>query len=219
MNTTDLGLGTYSATIAVSSDNADNSPQTIPVTYSVVGGPNIVVINDLAHQVRGSTIEMRALITNDRAVQTIVVPLVLRNESGEAFVTAVKPAFRERLALPGGPLTDIVFANHYHSEDGTCKSGKTGGFGTVTYTKDTTSHAVSSSPVAYLFSRGSTLIGDLVQGTDSTGSLLLEVTLNNESGCFVVDTTCTNPANHLLFVDTSNQAVPVSFRFGRVCID
>ena len=43
VNTTDLSVGPHNATITVFSTNADNSPQTIHVTYTITGPPHIVL--------------------------------------------------------------------------------------------------------------------------------------------------------------------------------
>jgi hypothetical protein len=43
----------------------------------------------------------------------------------------------------------------------------------------------------------------------------MEHLLDREVGCFVIDTTCVDPANHLLFSDVHNADMQVTFQTGR----
>jgi hypothetical protein len=65
-------------------------------------------------------------------------------------------------------------------------------------------YPVISSPEALFFTRGKILGPDLPAGTDgSSPQILLTVDVNGNVGTFEIDTTCTNPGNHLIFATST----------------
>jgi len=149
-------------------------------------------------------VQIPALLTNDVTIRTVVAPFVVRTVSGGAFITSLKIAYADRLPTGSGqPLSDLIINNIFLNEDGTCKGGQPGGFGTIAFS-DTMPHAIATSPVGLLASRVRIFGATLPPGTDATGSIVLTVDVNSNQGYFEVDSTCANPANHLLFIDASN---------------
>lgn len=175
---------------------------------------NTVVIPSQTFNGGETGVEIRALLTNDVTCRTVAVPFVFRNVQGGAFITSLKIGYAERLDVSTGVLSEINITNTYDTEDGSCKGGAPGGFGTAVFS-DTLPHPVSSSPVAFLLFRSKIFSDTLGTGADAVGSIRMVVDLNANQGQFIVDTTCADPANHLLFVDGStNTPIPPVFTMG-----
>ncbi|MBD3299208.1 MAG: T9SS type A sorting domain-containing protein [candidate division Zixibacteria bacterium] len=179
-----------------------------------------------------STVDVRVKFTNDVEIATIVCPLMIRSDSANGFGALTAPTgltirWRERLVLPGGALNQIVINNTYGDEatngpddNGTCKSAQPGGFKAPICDQDTIvdPSCFEGLPMAVLCFR-QVILGDQMEaGSDTEGSVLLEMTVNDVEGCFVIDTTCTNPANHLVYVQFGGAQVAVDFTAGYVCV-
>ncbi len=148
-------------------------------------------------------VEIRALITNDIEIKGLVVPLAFRTVAGAVSITSLRLTFRERLAAGNPELTPIQVSNIYAEENGSCKDGQPGGFGTFTF-DDTLAHVITNMPVGLLYVRNSLFQPPLPPGSDTDGSLNMIVDVNAGPGQFEVDTTCTDPANHLAFIRESD---------------
>ena len=182
------------------------------------GGDGSAIVVSSVSATRGQQgVTIPVLMTNDIAVRGILLPLVLRSIDAGAYVTSLKLTFGDRLP-PDGLLSDVKFTNQYGSEDGTCKTNQPGGFGTISF-RDTLAHAVGGSPVGVFFTRQRIIADDLPPGTDNTGSFLLTVDVTNVAGRFEIDSTCTNPSNHLLFVTPEIKGVVPSFTKGTITIE
>jgi hypothetical protein len=157
-------------------------------------------------------IELRVSLVNDVTLRTVAVPLAFRTVEGSAYMTSLKSAWGDRLPESfGQPLSSIVFVNTYYTEDGTCKDGFPGGFGTIAQ-NDTLDHPVPGSPIAVLFFRSKLISDVLPPGADTVGSMRLEFDLGPGQGSFEIDSNCVNPANHLLLIDNSdNQGIVPEF--------
>lgn len=164
---------------------------------------NSVVIPSQSLDPNETGVEVRVQITNDLDIKGVVVPLAFRTIAGTVSVTSIQLTFRERLAAGLPELTPIAVTNIYSDEDGTCKGGQPGGFATIAFT-DTLQHAVSFSPLGVLFVRNSLFSPPLTPGSDAIGSLNMIIDVDAGPGQFEVDTTCTNPANHLSFIRNSD---------------
>ncbi|GAB4316774.1 MAG: hypothetical protein Kow0074_04920 [Candidatus Zixiibacteriota bacterium] len=175
---------------------------------------NSVVVPSKSIDPNATGVEIRAKITNDLAIKGLAVPLVFRTVAGNASITSLQLTFRERLA-PGLPeLTPIEVTNIYSEENGTCKANQPGGFGTIAFI-DTLPHAITFSPVGVMFVRNKLFSPPLPPGADSVGSLNMIVDVNGGPGQFEVDTTCTNPANHLLYIsDATTEPLDPEFTKG-----
>lgn len=162
-----------------------------------------------------TNVEVRIKLVNDLTLRNIGVPLAIRTVEGAAFITELKSAWDDRLVEdPAFPLSAIVFLNTYFAEDGICKDGQPGGFGTISFS-DTLPHAIPASPVGILFQRGKLFGGELPPGSDVDGSLRLIFDVTTTQGVFEIDTSCANPANHLLFIeDVTNVGVIPDFTKG-----
>jgi hypothetical protein len=141
---------------------------------------------------------IHVIVENAEEVEDLVVPLIIREVSGGAYIKALKLSWAERLAPPFPYLQDVRSTYWYADPDGFCKESQPGGFGTIA-TADNLKHSVNSSPEGVLF-EASTFGGfELPVGTDAVGSMVLTVDVDSALGTFEVDTTCTDPANHLWF--------------------
>jgi len=201
-------------TICVAGCAEDTSTQT---NNGGDGGSNAVVVSSVSATRGQQGVIIPVLLTNDFALRGVLVPLVLRQIDPGAYVTSLKLTFGDRLP-PDGLLRDVAFTNQYSSDDGTCKSGQPGGFGTIS-SRDTLAHAVVGPPLGVLFSRNRIVASDLPPGTDNTGSFLLTVDVTNVAGRFEVNSTCVNPSNHLLFISPEIQGVVPSFTKGTITIE
>jgi len=109
-------------------------------------------------------------------------------------------------------LNDIVVLYEYDTEDGTCKSGSSGGFGTV-------GTVGPSNPDAFMFAKMRLFSSFLPPGTDgATPSIRIDFTTGSSDGYFEIDSTCSNPANHLLFAGDISQAIVPSFTPGVITV-
>ncbi|MBI5866987.1 MAG: PKD domain-containing protein [candidate division Zixibacteria bacterium] len=148
----------------------------------------------------GSTNQTIAIrLTNDAPVRQLVVPLVIRSVTAGTSISSLKLGVSERLT---GSAPQISVLNQYASGEGSCKSGNAGGYSTIAF-NDGESHPVTASPMAVLFAQGWLFGGGFAAGSDVSGSLVMTVDVNSTPGIIEIDTTCTNPGNHLLFVPLS----------------
>lgn len=157
----------------------------------------------------GVTIAIKAV--NDANIRNIVLPLAIRSITPGAFITAVQPVYGDRLpTASGSPISEILITNQYADENGNCKAGQPGGFGTIAFS-DGASHPVAGAPEGILMVRGKIFGSALPPGSDVTGSFGLIVDVTMSQGQFEIDTTCANPANHFLFVEdgTNRPILPV----------
>lgn len=157
--------------------------------YAMASDDSVVVSSrNVANGAAGATIPIR--IVNTQPLQSLVVPLVIRSVTPGAFVTSLALSFEERLRSTA--LNTFRRLNQYAEAEG-C------GFSTVTY-NDSLAHPVSTSPRGLLFFGTMVNHDPLTVGADATGSLMLTVSVTTNQGTFEIDTACTDPANHLMFV-------------------
>ena len=180
---------------------------------------NSVVVASLTAAPGEKGVIIPVLVTNDTELRGVNVPLVLRQTAPGAFVTSLQLTFGDRMPA-NGALTDVRFTNLYFAEDGTCKSNQSGGFASIAFS-DTLEHTVNGSPAAVLFARHRIAGPNLAPGTDNSGSFILTVDVSATRGKFEIDTTCANPANHLLYVttDADRPAIIPAFTKGTVTIE
>jgi len=162
-------------------------------------------------------------ITNDVPLKSITIPLVIRGWSSEG-PASVQLTFSQRLS--GSALADVRTTNLYFTADGSCQSAGSAGFGTADFA-DTLTHPVPVVPLGVLFHAATLGTDYLPIGADtddpnnwySDGSLYLTMTFNSLWTYLDIDTTCTDPSNHLLFIDASDQAIVPQFSTGYGIID
>lgn len=158
-------------------------------------------------------------LINNQQVRVVSVPLIIRAVTSGTRITSMTMSFQERLPLGAGqPLAEIPHSSQFADEDGNCKNDNPGGFGLVTH-DDTLAHPVTALPEGSLFFRAAVTGATLPAGKDSLGSFLLTVDVDTAVGAFEIDTSCTDPANHLLYVmsPTAN-AIPV-FQPGLIVVE
>ena len=166
---------------------------------------------------KGETgVRIPVYITNDVDVKGIIVPLALRELTPGAFITSMTMSFEDRLP-PTGPLATINFRNQYAEEDGSCKSDLPGGFGTITSATGGPNPVVAS-PEGVLFVRQRLFPPDLPPGADVTGSYVMTVDVTSVDGTFEIDTTCADPASHILYVLLDNTGLIPDFTKGVITI-
>jgi hypothetical protein len=155
----------------------------------------------------GAGTDVGVFMSNDVSIRQIIVPLAIRAVSTypSAITASYNPA--GRIPEPGPALDGTSFLNYTDVEDGNCKQGLPGGFNAGISNATTQSYTVPSpsDPDAILFARGIIIGGALAAGDDgATPSMVIRVTCPNgvaDGSTFTIDTTCTDPANHLLMVD------------------
>ncbi len=175
---------------------------------------NTVDIPDVSVPPGSTDVEIPILFTNDVELVGIVCPLIIRDVNPGAYPTDLAMRNRERLPNSGA-LSDIKLFNHYDSLNA-IECGV--GFRNIAYQGDTISHPVTANPWGVLFVRNKLFGATLTAGSDSEGSLYLLANVGAADGTFEVDTTCTDPANHLQYVDINNQGFAPSFDKGIVTV-
>jgi outer membrane protein assembly factor BamB len=182
----------------------------------VCTSPNCVEIPNMTVSVNQQDVEIPILIHNFDALRGVVVPLTVETVIGSASITSARMEYRERMI---GVLTEVRVANQYELENGTCKQGNPGGYGTIIggggFGVDL---PVGSMPQGFLFSMNKIFSPELPAGDDVIGSFVLIVDIGPDVGTMVVDTTCANPANHLLFVKSAGEGVYPTFGGGVITV-
>ncbi len=179
-----------------------------------------VVVESKTVSRNATGIRIGIFLTNDVALSNYVIPLEIRSTTGGAFITNMKRSYPTGTRLDG-KLTDINVINWYDGNTiGTCKQGSSGGYTAIINQIQDSLFAVVSPPEAVMFTRGKIFSPALPVGTDgSTPEMVLTVDVNGSNGIFEIDTTCTNPANHLVYAQdiTSTKIIP-SFTKGVIQI-
>jgi len=149
-------------------------------------------------------------LTNSSELTGIVIPLMVR--AIDNYPSALSASKRSDSRLQGhlgnGGIYELDIMN------GACAGGPGTGFGTV-------GSVGPSSPDAFRFSFLDPLSPSLPAGSDiSVPSLEISFTAPTTPGTFEIDTTCTNPDQHLAFFETGNfgEVVP-SFVKGIITVD
>lgn len=177
---------------------------------------NHVSVTSLTVAPGQSNVTVPIFLTNDVPLRVVLVPLMVREISPGAYIrNSVNLAFGDRLT---STLYDLRLAQWRENEDGTCKSGSSGGFGTLT-SGIPPFPGPFNSPSGFMLGAHFIFAAPLLQpGTDATGSLLITLDVTNTPGMFEIDTTCTDPANHLIFVADPIAYIYPTFTKGYVCI-
>jgi VCBS repeat-containing protein len=181
---------------------------------------NSIVVTSLSVEKGATGVVIPVMTSNEEAVRQLVLPLIIREQTPGAFITSLQMEYSERL-LVFGTITGIAFINHYSVPDGTCKDGQPGGFSSITNTGAFSLGPVAvtdGSPEGVLFSRGRTTDSNLQPGSDVDGSIIFTVDVTSVDGAFEIDTTCANPANHLLMIRDAGTAMDVEFTKGVITI-
>ncbi|MBI5869282.1 MAG: hypothetical protein HZB43_13510 [candidate division Zixibacteria bacterium] len=179
------------------------------VTPSPGGPGNSVIVESkkLLAGSAGNTVAIR--LTNNAHVTGIVIPLQLRAITPGAFPTDLKVSIRERI----GAGTIYRFAHQYAVPDGACGGAGTG-FSTITVFNDTSSSHLITGPNWGVLVACGWFFGSMGTGADVSGSVLLTMGVTGAPGTFEIDTACTDPANHLLFVNGQYRSTLPSFTKG-----
>ena len=165
-------------------------------------------------------------IENAEALRKINIPLVIRAGENAAYPTYIRGRYNYSARIEGY-LEEIKFLNGYDNEDGTCKQNQPGGFGTITYPgpgADMTTITTPSDPDALLFNRTAIVGPHLPPGTDFPigsvpPSIIIDVTVAATLGTFEIDTTCVNPASHILIARFDGQpSTPLVFDKGLITV-
>jgi hypothetical protein len=142
-------------------------------------------------------------VTNDRPLIALVVPLKIREVTPGAFITRLALSWGGRL---DSALNDGGAIAQFDTEDYNCHGGGRGFKHIVTKTRNSP-QSVNSSPAAVLFARVGINSPPLSIGSDREPSMRMTVDVTDTPGTFEVDTTCTAPANHLVFAPASDTGI------------
>ncbi len=159
------------------------------------------------HSVTGVEIETKSALSgsvpihiklsNEVSVRRVLLPLEIREVTPGTAITRIRVSYAERLT---GYLTGISTALQFGTPDGNCKSGLSGGYKTATaLMAPNVDVNVGALPVGISIVRGRLTDPALPAGADASGSIILTAFVSGSHGSFEIDTTCTNPANHLAF--------------------
>jgi hypothetical protein len=189
---------------------------TVVLYSSAAWSANSVLVESRTMGAGGIDCPIHVFIDNDNELNGLVVPLVVREVTPGAFVTALKLSWDGRLpAGSGNPLWEIRIASQYAEPDGQCHPG---GFQTQTW-NDTLKHPVASSPEGAIFAAVKIVGPSLQPGVDPSGSLVLTLDVGGTIGTFEVDTTCMDPQNHLQYLDVSGIPFLPSFTKGTITVE
>ncbi|MBI5868011.1 MAG: T9SS type A sorting domain-containing protein [candidate division Zixibacteria bacterium] len=148
-------------------------------------------------------------VANDVILKNIVYPFVIREVTAGCIPDSVLVKRNERLV---DKLTQISILEQKGDALGNCKQATPGGFtGTPKYAFGSADTLVTMDGPAEGFLISIGIITDagnqLAIGSDVTGSILMVLRTPATQGSFEVDTTCTDPANHLQFVGSNNAKI------------
>jgi hypothetical protein len=182
-------------------------------------GANSVTVESVAGFINSAgTAEVQ--IVNDVELRGLNIPVVVRAGTGGCYPTALSAEYPSDGRLDvvpqpfggNGYLYEVNFLNGYESEDGTCKGGAAGGFGTIdaTLSGNTTTINTPGDPDAFLFARNRQTGANMPVGDDAASgnpSALIHFTCPGDVGDFTIDTTCVNPAGHFLMINDAGGAI------------
>jgi len=164
-------------------------------------------------------------VENSNSLKTLVLPLSVR--AIETYPTALAGEYVIGGRLDASPF-GMYTITYYDSENGNCKQSQPGGFGGDYISLNEPGTVVApnpSNPDAFTFVRGTIFCCEILPGSDGTPvsgspSIRIQFTCPPDVVAgqrFLIDTTCTDPANHLLFVDAATGiGVPVSVTPGTI---
>jgi hypothetical protein len=218
---TDVAPGEYWELIRLTESSLATRVPSEPVQDSVwvkltVETPpmNAVTVGSRSAIVGASGVRIPIRLSNEVPLNAIDIPLVFREVTPGSYVTALTMQYEGRLPeQAGAPLSGVIAKDTYPVENGACKNGQGGGFGTsggLDYV----------SPDAIVFSRRR-LLSDppLYPGSDVSASLILVVDVTSVSGSFEIDTTCVDPGTHIsFFEDGSGTPILPAFTKGIVTL-
>ncbi|MBI5868320.1 MAG: HYR domain-containing protein [candidate division Zixibacteria bacterium] len=176
---------------------------------SICHAVNSVVVESKSVAGAASGVTIGIFLSNDVAIKNLVVPLELRSTIGGSMVTAMMRSYPSGTRLDG-KLADIVITNQLDGDSvGSCKQNQPGGYARRTNDLADTLVPVTTPTVAAFFTRGRIFGADLPAGADGPTAPMMRLTvdMNGLNGKFIVDTTCTNPANHLVFARSTGTPV------------
>jgi hypothetical protein len=191
----------------------------VALQSSAVLAANSVVVESRNVQPGAVAVPIHVMVTNDLPVAFAAFPFEIRTVTGGAFIINLRVQLADRLGAIAWPSMDAVgFAN----PDGlNCSNGHPGGYHTQSWSGLNTTHLVGASPEGVRVQGWRLLPGEqyLQPGTDVTGSIVLTVTVLASQGVFEIDTTCMDPAAHLMFGDTTGYvSVVPSFTKGIITV-
>ena len=154
-------------------------------------------------------------LSNDVPIRSFCIPLVVREVTPGVYPTALSAEY-----VQGARLSDyLIQIRHLHiydEEDGTCKAGQPGGFGTVTVNGiQTVEHPSPSNPDGFGFVRQTLFGNNLPAGSDgAVPSMAFGFTAPMVQGSFEIDTTCNGTSCHLLFSTDASEGISPVFTKG-----
>lgn len=188
-------------------------------------GANSVVVESKTVAANAQNVTIGVYVTNDFELATLILPLELRSVTPGAFITDTF-AFDVQGRVAASGLTTVSAKRFYGQPDAV---NSCSGAASQSYTEgDSIPAGFFTSPDGVMWagmdwgSSGSP--GPLTAGSDGlpgngTPSFVFTFDVTGVSGTFEIDTCCTLPANHLLFVEPLiNQVVVPTFEKGVVSI-
>jgi hypothetical protein len=185
-------------------------------------GANSVVVESMQTSLGETGAQIRVKITNDVPLRALVIPLVFRETDTGAFITSVQLSYGDRLPIDSGvdPLSDIVVANDLGQDTSLCDYSQSKGFAGDGHLDGAIRNGENRFNKV-LFVRTRIFSSGLEPGSDDTGSIILTVDVTDTAGVIEIDTTCTDLANHLIFVQDNppdNTPIVPSFTSGTITI-
>lgn len=183
---------------------------------------NSVTVESRVMQVSDTGQTIAVKLVNEDTLKILILPLEIRSLTGGCMPERLALSFSERLT---SALNEMRISNMYPEKGADCKgAGGTSAYKGVLYSGADTSYPVSNDPwgiilaAAYLFH-----LRPLLPGSDSVGSLILTVDAPDDTGSFIIDTTCVSPSNHLQYIipsygESSSEPVDPSFTAGIVTV-
>ena len=171
-----------------------------------------------------SSISIGVYFENDVQLAYLGIPLEFRTVSGSAYPLSIAAHYNSAGRLPLGGPPPVAYVYSYDLEDGTCRGG-TGGFATVA-SQDGNGVTLdpASNPDAFYFLRLNSFPAQpLNAGSDfpigtNPPSMLFDVQLSADPGSFIIDSTCTDPSNHLYFVPNPSGLIVPTFTPGVITV-
>lgn len=162
----------------------------------------------------GQTVAVR--LSNSAYTRGVVIPLQLREITPGAFPTALRVSIADRF-IPIDP--EFLSVHQYALADGQCGGSGGTGYATISSFNDQIISYPVTGPSWGVLVAGvwmGFLGSALAPGSDSQGSIQLTMSVANTTGSFEIDTACTDPANHLLFVKSTWEVMVPSFTKGTI---
>lgn len=202
-------------------------------------GANAIVVESRQFATGQTACSVGVFLANDVPVQGLTIPLEFRRldsayivggQTQPPFLWSMPAANRlgrsplgvSRDTAGGGMSSVVTMLLYAEPVSQPCGGPVSGSYATAArYPDGTSPDAVFAATISVADPRSGANIY-LLPGADTlrtdSASLILRFNVQATEGCFIIDTCCVRPANHLLYIDNETQPIIPDFKPGYITV-